>query len=1062
MQRKKQTVAFFLFLLLLAAACAVSVALERGNGPGGENVVYFTEILASNSVYPAPDGKCRDYVELRNGSSGTIDLGGCGLTDDKNRVKYTFPAGTLLESGAYAVVWCESGSGSEDVANFSINRGGKETVYLLNRRHTVVAQADVLPLGKNVPQVLNASGAWEAGTEPTPGRANDESEPERIETAVRLSEIMTSNSRYPDENGAFFDWIELENVSGTVQDLSGRRLSDGGRVQYEFPEGTQLAAGERIVVYCRREDGPGFSLSTGETVILFTPGSGTFDSVTLPGMRKNESLARTESGWEVTDTPTPGYANTEEGRLAWAEEAEACPFVLGEIMLSNRSCRVGGGEYCDWIELRNTGTEEASLIGWYLSDDPAEPFKWSFPASDTAPGGYLTVLCGGTENASELCADFSLSAGETILLSAPNGAPAAELLLPETEPDRSVVCTVNGPEITDRPTPGFENSEQGYLALQQVLPAPEGLCISEAMSANRRWLRQSDGSFPDWVELYNAGSEPICLEGWYLTDSLTQPQKYALENVTLRSGEYYAAALPEDTLSLNAAEDWIYLCDGNGSAADRMHLYRIPAESSQGRLPGQGGSYYFAEPTPGAANGEGTRLVTEAPGASSSSGIYENTDVLTVELIGDGEIRYTTDGSVPTEESSLYVGPLTITETSVLRAVCRREGCAASGVSTFSYILNEGHTLPVVNLSVDPAGFRRIFELEPYSEREEKANLTFMEPDGSGFSADCGVRIYGSMSREFPKKSLKLLFRGVYGVSELNYDLYGGGVTAFDALVLRSGQDYPFSFFREELLTGLAEEASEALLTQRSRFCVLYVNGAYWGVYSLKEAFGTEWYANRQNVSEESCRIVRVVDVTTEAPDLFELMSWSNRTDLSDDESFALAAARVDTESLTDWIIFQSYSSNADIRNNIRYANSSEGDGKWRYCYYDQDWSMRTHDCVYGVLKNEKQYSMLPRAMLRNGSYADAFAERLCLLLRTTLSDAHVLERIDELQETLRPEMERERERWGGSVEDWERNVDLLRAWVTGPGRAGEMAREWLNYLGIPEARRTELLEGIA
>src|SRR5690349_10260396 len=37
-------------------------------------------------------------------------------------------------------------------------------------------------------------------------------------------------------------------------------------------------------------------------------------------------------------------------------------------------------DYPDWLELKNSGAAAASLDGYYLSDDPSDPFKWAFPS----------------------------------------------------------------------------------------------------------------------------------------------------------------------------------------------------------------------------------------------------------------------------------------------------------------------------------------------------------------------------------------------------------------------------------------------------------------------------------------------------------------------------------------------------------------------------------------------------------------------------------------------------------------------------------------------------------
>ena len=58
------------------------------------------------------------------------------------------------------------------------------------------------------------------------------------DASLRISEVMASNrTAYPDETGAFPDWIELTNASDHAIDLTGYGLSDrADRIAFVFPE----------------------------------------------------------------------------------------------------------------------------------------------------------------------------------------------------------------------------------------------------------------------------------------------------------------------------------------------------------------------------------------------------------------------------------------------------------------------------------------------------------------------------------------------------------------------------------------------------------------------------------------------------------------------------------------------------------------------------------------------------------------------------------------------------------------------------------------------------------
>ena len=62
--------------------------------------------------------------------------------------------------------------------------------------------------------------------------------------------------------------------------------------------------------------------------------------------------------------------------------------------------------------------------------------------------------------------------------------------------------------------------------------------INEIMSSNTNTIYSSDGDTPDWIELYNAGSESINLFGYALSDDVEDPFKWEFPSVTIDSQSY--------------------------------------------------------------------------------------------------------------------------------------------------------------------------------------------------------------------------------------------------------------------------------------------------------------------------------------------------------------------------------------------------------------------------------------------------------------------------------------------------------------------------------------------
>ena len=77
------------------------------------------------------------------------------------------------------------------------------------------------------------------------------------------------------------------------------------------------------------------------------------------------------------------------------------------------------------------------------------------------------------------------------------------------------------------------------------------------------------------------------------------------------------------------------------------------------------------------------------PVSDIRQGTYQNP--VTLQLFSstpDSVIRYTLDGTTPTESSSIYDGSISITNNTVVKAVAFKDGLVSSNTSTFSYVID--------------------------------------------------------------------------------------------------------------------------------------------------------------------------------------------------------------------------------------------------------------------------------------------------------------------------------------------------------------------------------------
>ena len=751
-----------------------------------------------------------------------------------------------------------------------------------------------------------------------------------------------------------------------------------------------------------------------------------------------------------------------------AAAADDTPAVrISEMMYKNHATlQDADGEFSDWFELENTTNRVVRLKGWSVSDGKT---VWDFPADATIPRGGVRVVFASRKDTTvsgELHTSFALGEGETLYLIAPGGTIADRAACDPELPADHVLRRENGGELTESvwATPGYPNTAAGYAAFCESRKTESPLVIYEAAVYNDTFALK--GEYYDWVEIKNVSKESVKLSDYCLSDDRREPEKWSLPNRTLAKGQsilIYCTGEENPTtgnglranFALNASSETLYLTKkGESAAADYVWLHDIPYGYSMGRTDAENGFFYLRRQTPNMPNKtDAYRYISEAPAANREPGVYEAGRTVRVKLAAAGDIYYTTDGSAPTEESTPYTGAITVDKTTVLRAVAVEEGGAPSRALTLSFFIGEEHTLPVLSLVTDsPRRFSEIYE-GSVKDRECAGNLSFYAPEGS-FSIGCGVEMKGHTSLFAPKKSLGVSFRGCYGAETLAYDIFGEGPAEFSELSIRAGQDYSSTVFRNELMQELCAEL-DTTVTQRSRYCVLYINGEYWGIYCLKDDITRQYYANltgtaKEDVTMLSSPVPQSAAVYTEALGL-----WKD-TSLTREEAYERFCAAVDMDGFIDWVLLEGYCANVDIKSNLRYLRT--GDGPWQIVFYDLDWAFQTrNNCFFNLIGPEQTAQIAPTIRWLFG--IDDFRERLLTryadLTETTLSDGHVTEKIDEFRALLAPEMARERARWSGTAGAWEESVDALRANIA-DGYAAHTVRNLCSILGVGEEERME------
>lgn len=781
---------------------------------------------------------------------------------------------------------------------------------------------------------------------------------------------------------------------------------------------------------------------------------------------KQQKTEKKPSGDAEPEAPQP------KGPAVYERPSVFLPLSINEVMLSNKATLADeNGLFPDWVELFNYGSETLSLGGLLLwKDDEA----WPLPDRQLAPGDYLVVFCDGAEG--ELHAGFTLSKdGADLLLTDADGALIEEFQVPACEADCSVYRDDEGLTVTTLwPTPGYDNSMDGFAALQSARRCESPLQINEVMVYNQ-WVLNQNGHYYDWVELKNVSGGDVELSRYFLSDKGSDRARYRLPERTLASGEtviVFCTGSEEEAgglfapFGLSADRDQLYLSLEDGTLADYVSLHDIPYRGSYGRMPNVDGFFFFASPSPNLSNDGGCRLIAEKPVLIGRDGAFDGVDSVRVELSAAGDIYYTTDGSAPTANSALYTEPLTLTKTSVVRAIHVEQGKITSGILELGFFLNEGHTLPIVSLVGNPediTGGGGLYR-NPTVDMERQGAVKIFE-NGQSVSISCGIKLHGATSKlAQAKKSFKLNFRSRFD-GELHYDLFGNGVTDFSSILLRAAQESTYStLMRDNIVHQLAIRCFPELPAQDYKYAVLYINGEYWGVYNIREAHSVEHYAYHYGYDPDT--VSHWKEIWDKTGEVGEFCRFALNRNLADNENYEYVTEHINVDSVIGWTILQAWCSNHDCNPpNARFYYSTE-DGLMRYALVDLDLGMFEYDLfdvpLHGSVVDGSRYAYafnnLANKLLENRQYQLRMAEQLSAALHGAMSDENVVAMIDDFADQLRPEIQRDRERWakgggGDSADFWEHGfqmVDYLRDFVTRKdGRAEQMIRSFISHTNL-------------
>lgn len=603
--------------------------------------------------------------------------------------------------------------------------------------------------------------------------------------------------------------------------------------------------------------------------------------------------------------------------------------VINEFLALNKSTIYDeDGQSSDWIEIFNPNQSAVNLEGYYLTNDSNDLEKWRFPNVSITEGEYLIVFASGKDRDNgELHTNFKISKlGGYLGLVDPDGKTVvsefakfpfqfenfsygikskatsfSSTLVKEGDACKVLVPTsnigtawrsinYNDQAWSDATTGiGYERSS-GYENLigaggdiegetydrnsTAYIRIPFSIDSLEGLSSLTFRMKYDDGfiAYINGVEIAS-GNKPSS-PAWNSDASTDHPDSQAISFVDTDLSTQ-ALGLLKTGNNLLA----IHSMNGDTRSSDLLALPRLEAQfiiqPDEDEEPVPPEFAYFQIPTPQKNNGSesglpASKVMISQPGRGFSGSLNVSLSTNSAEA----EIRYTTNGSIPSETSSIYNGEaINIQSSTLLRARAFEEELTPGPVAEEGYIRlstdaqNFSSNLPVVIMERFSNGgttaangktftFFAFFEPDPQTGRTQ-----LNKPYSLGTRG--GWKVRGSSSSGFSKKAYSI---EAWNELNRNKNISPLGLPEESDFILNARSVYDRSLMRNAFIYELSNQVGRYAV--RTKFVELFKddNGGslsyrndYDGVYTFMEKISRD---------KERVDIERVTENVNEEPEI--------------------------------------------------------------------------------------------------------------------------------------------------------------------------------------------------
>lgn len=607
------------------------------------------------------------------------------------------------------------------------------------------------------------------------------------------------------------------------------------------------------------------------------------------------------------------------------------------------------------------------------------------------------------------------------------------------------------------------------------------LRINEVMQSNVDCLMDDLNQFPDsWVELYNPTNEMENMEAYKIGLTDNPDEAWQLTSQAVYGKNYILVYCDKEATNhhtdfrLDSDEGGSVYLFKDGVVVDKFtDIPEQPAPNiSYGRKDEESSELGFQlTPTPSKQNC-GTicnqilgKVIFDKPGLVSPS-----TSRITLHLSmpeGTPEnavIRYTTDGTEPTESSNQYNGnALTIKCNSVVRAKIFCEGYLSKRSTCHSYISHgRDVTLPVISMVTDNTYFYDnkigIYVGGSYNPDQENykydwrrpVNLEYFVPgeDESVINQLGETRISGAASRSCQVKSLTFYANKRFGKKRLKYEFFPTqrpGLDKFKSILFRnSGNDFDYLYFRDAAIQRSFAEHVD-LDWQAWQPAIFYFNGTYMGMLNVRERSTEDnIWANYDGLED--------IDMVENYGEL-KAGDWTAFNEFKDfyqstDHTYAEYDERMDINEYQNLMLMNLFYCNLDFPgNNIVQWRPREEGSKWRWVAKDTDFGLGLYgrSASYNTIAwfydnnydsgnawaNTSDATRLFRRLMEIEQFRWEFLDKVAIYTGTFLSATKVNALLDEMANEISFEYPHHRELINPWWPNYSNELSNAKSWMS-------------------------------